>query len=164
MKLPKIMQTQVAPKNTHMMQEREQMTDTSPETFFEKVLPKLFKPKKAKRWNRTIQYHITDAGDWYIVVEDQQISVHKGTIENPQMVVEGPWEVIKGIYTGEYFAPKELSNGSFRVEGPMTDHIKWSRIINKWVILEPIPEGERAVEVTETPTAEVPSEEVETRR
>ncbi|MCF2138116.1 MAG: SCP2 sterol-binding domain-containing protein [Candidatus Thorarchaeota archaeon] len=142
------------------------MADTSPETFFEKALPKLFRPKKAKKWNRTIQYHITDAGDWYIIVEDQQIAVHKGNIENPQMVVEGPWEVIKGVYTGEYFAPKELSKGTFKIEGPMMDHIKWSKIVSKWVILDDISDDEKeeeAAETTEAPAAEESEKQVKTR-
>ncbi len=140
------------------------MQDTSPETFFEKVLPKLFNPKKAKRWNRTIQYHVTDAGDWYIVVENQTITVHKGTVDNPQMVVEGPWEVIKGIYTGVYFAPKALSEGTFKVKGPMTDHIKWSRMVSKWIVPEEPVEVVAGEAVEASPTEVTASEKVERRQ
>lgn len=107
------------------------MSDITAEQFFEEILPTLFKPKKAKRWNRTIQYHVTDVGDWYVVIQDQTMTVHKGTIDNPQMVVEATWDVLRRVYTGELFAPTAISSGELKVQGPMSDHIKWSKVISK---------------------------------
>ena len=108
------------------------LTEVDAKTFFEKIFPTLFNPKAAKGWNRTIQFDITDAGTWCVEVRDQQVTVREGPCPKAQMGVKASFETILGIYTGKLFAPTALSKKLLQVTGPLTDHMKMSKVFHKW--------------------------------
>jgi putative sterol carrier protein len=98
-------------------------------------LPNIFEPKKAKGWNRVIEFKLTgeEPGDFTVVIENQNIKVMEGSAPEGtkvNMTVFAESQYIVQMFTGEV-PPMTLVNGKkISMKGSIVDSMSFSRIWN----------------------------------
>jgi putative sterol carrier protein len=91
----------------------------TPKEFFEKVLPKRFKPEKAGDIDVTAQINITgpNGGDWAVIIKNQKLEVKEGTHPSPTLkltITEADYmDLINGKISGE----KAFITGKLKFQG-----------------------------------------------
>lgn len=96
------------------------------------TLPSIFKPEKAKGWNRVILFDLQGAepSQWTLTVENGACTVEKGQTKEPKLTIQGNSEHIVEMFTG-VTAPMKLVNAKLlKMKGPMMDSIAFSGLWN----------------------------------
>ncbi len=97
-----------------------------------KTLPAIFKPEKAKGWNRVILFDL--AGDepskWTVTIENGACTVEEGQTKEPKLTISGNSEYICQMFTGETPPMKLVNAKLLRMKGPMMDSIAFSGLWN----------------------------------
>jgi putative sterol carrier protein len=95
-------------------------------------LPSLFKPEKAKGWNRVILFDLQgeEPSKWTLTIENGAATVEEGANKTPKLTIVGNSEYIVQMFTGET-PPMKLVNGKLiKMQGPMMDAIAFSGLWN----------------------------------
>ena len=95
-------------------------------------LPAIFKPEKAKGWNRVILFDLggEEPSKWTLTIQDGAATVEEGETATPKLVITGNSEHIVQMFTGEV-PPMKLVNGrKVKMKGPMMDSIAFSGLWN----------------------------------
>ena len=96
------------------------------------TLPKIFKPEKAKGWNRVILFDLVgqEPSKWTLVIQDCSASVEEGETRTPRLVITGNSEHIVQMFTGEVPPMKLVNAKLLKMKGPMMDSIAFSGLWN----------------------------------
>ena len=95
-------------------------------------LPNLFKPEKAKGWNRVILFDLQgqEPSQWTLTIQDGVATVEEGQTKPPKLVITGNSEYIVQMFTGEVPPMKLVNAKMIRMQGPMMDSIAFSGLWN----------------------------------
>ena len=96
------------------------------------TLPNIFKPEKAKGWNRVILFDLQgqEPGKWTLTVQDGKATVEAGETKPPKLVISGNSEHIVQMFTGEVPPMKLVNAKLLKMKGPMMDSIAFSGLWN----------------------------------
>ncbi|NTU79871.1 MAG: SCP2 sterol-binding domain-containing protein [Chloroflexales bacterium] len=95
-------------------------------------LPKIFKPEKAKGWNRVILFDLDgeEPSKWTLTIEHGQAVIEAGNSKTPKLTVNGHSEHVIQMFTGEV-PPMKLVNAKLvRMKGPLMDSMAFSGLWN----------------------------------
>jgi putative sterol carrier protein len=95
-------------------------------------LPSLFKPEKAKGWNRVILFDLQgqEPSQWTLTIQDGTATVEEGQTKEPKLVISGNSEHIVQMFTGEVPPMKLVNAKLLKMKGPMMDAIAFSGLWN----------------------------------
>ncbi len=103
------------------------MTETkTPKEFFEKVLPKRFKPDKSAGVDITVQINITgpNGGDWVVTIKNQKLQVKEGKHPSPTLALEMAEADYMNLVNGKINGEKAFLTGKLRFKGNITLALK----------------------------------------
>jgi putative sterol carrier protein len=91
----------------------------TPEEFFEKVLPRRFKPDKALDIDVTVQINITgpNGGDWVVTIKNQKLDVKEGTHPSPTLELNMAETDYMDLVNGKMSGEKAFITGKLRFKG-----------------------------------------------
>jgi putative sterol carrier protein len=95
-------------------------------------LPTIFKPEKAKGWNRVILFDLSgeEPSKWTLTIKDGSATVEEGETKPPRLTITGNSEHLVQMFTGEV-PPMKLVNAKLvKMKGPMMDSIAFSGLWN----------------------------------
>lgn len=95
-------------------------------------LPSLFRPEKAKGWNRVILFDLQgeEPSKWTLTIQDGVATVEEGETKPPKLVISGNSEYIVQMFTGETPPMKLVNAKLLKMKGPMMDSIAFSGLWN----------------------------------
>lgn len=95
-------------------------------------LPGLFRPEKAKGWNRVILFDLVgqEPSKWTLTIQDGVASVEEGATKTPRLTISGNSEHIVQMFTGEVPPMKLVNAKLLKMQGPMMDAIAFSGLWN----------------------------------
>lgn len=95
-------------------------------------LPGLFRPEKAKGWNRVILFDMIgqEPSKWTLTIQDGAASVEEGATKTPRLTISGNSEHIVQMFTGEVPPMKLVNAKLLKMQGPMMDAIAFSGLWN----------------------------------
>jgi putative sterol carrier protein len=95
-------------------------------------LPSLFKPEKAKGWNRVILFDLQgqEPSKWTLTIQDGVATVEEGQTKPPKLTISGNSEHIVQMFTGEVPPMKLVNAKLLKMQGPMMDAIAFSGLWN----------------------------------
>jgi len=96
-------------------------------------LPNLFKPEKAKGWNRIILFDLKgqEPSQWTLTIQNGVASIEEGQTKAPRLTISGNSEHIVQMFTGEVPPMKLVNAKLLKMQGPMMDAIAFSGL---WAI------------------------------
>ena len=91
----------------------------TPKEFFEKVLPKRFKPDKAGVIDVTVQIKIIgpNGGDWIVTIKNQKLEVKEGTHPSPTLELKMAEADCMDMVNGEMSGEEAFLTGKLRFKG-----------------------------------------------
>ncbi|MBW6474317.1 MAG: SCP2 sterol-binding domain-containing protein [Anaerolineaceae bacterium] len=95
-------------------------------------LPNIFKPEKAKGWNRIILFDLEgeEPSQWTLTIENGTASIEEGNTKQPKLTILGKSEHIVQMFTGEVPPMKLVNAKLIKMKGPMMDAIAFSGLWN----------------------------------
>lgn len=95
-------------------------------------LPSIFKPEKAKGWNRIILFDLKgeEPSQWTLTIEGGTATVEEGNTKTPKLTIVGNSEHIVQMFTGEVPPMKLVNAKLIKMQGPMMDAIAFSGLWN----------------------------------
>jgi len=95
-------------------------------------LPNLFKPEKAKGWNRVILFDLSgdEPSKWTLIIENGVAAVEEGQTRPPRLTITGNSQHIVQMFTGEVPPMKLVNAKLLKMQGPMMDAIAFSGLWN----------------------------------
>ena len=95
-------------------------------------LPTLFKPEKAKGWNRVILFDLKgqEPSKWTLTIQDCKAAIEEGETKPPKLTILGNSEYIVQMFTGEVPPMKLVNAKLLSMKGPMMDSIAFSGLWN----------------------------------
>ncbi len=110
-----------------MKKEEKQMDATTPREFFEKVLPKRFKPEKAAGIDVTVQVAISgpNGGNWIVKIKDQKISVAEAAVDSAcKLSLKMKEKDYLDLVNGKISAEKAFFSGKVHFKGDIALALK----------------------------------------
>jgi putative sterol carrier protein len=103
---------------------------TIKETIFN--LPNLFRPEKAKGWNRVILFDLggQEPSKFTLTIENGTATVEEGQTKTPKLTITGNSEYLVQMFTGETPPMKLVNAKLIKMQGPMMDAIAFSGLWN----------------------------------
>ena len=95
-------------------------------------LPNIFKPEKAKGWNRVILFDLAgeEPSKWTLTIQDGVAAVEEGETAKPRLTITGNSEHLVQMFTGEVPPMKLVNAKKVKMKGPMMDSIAFSGLWN----------------------------------
>lgn len=95
-------------------------------------LPSIFKPEKAKGWNRVILFDLGGAepSKWTLTIDHGVATVEAGQTKTPKLTILGNSEHVVQMFTGEVPPMKLVNAKLLKMQGPMMDAIAFSGLWN----------------------------------
>ncbi|HEY9090019.1 MAG TPA: SCP2 sterol-binding domain-containing protein [Anaerolineaceae bacterium] len=95
-------------------------------------LPSLFRPEKAKGWNRVILFDLggEEPSKWTLTIENGTAKVEEGQTKPPKLTILGNSEYVVQMFTGETPPMKLVNAKLLKMQGPMMDAIAFSGLWN----------------------------------
>lgn len=95
-------------------------------------LPNLFRPEKAKGWNRIILFDLggQEPSKWTLTIQNGTASVEEGQTKPQRLTILGNSEYIVQMFTGEVPPMKLVNAKLLKMQGPMMDAIAFSGLWN----------------------------------
>ena len=75
-------------------------------------------------WERTALLMLKEGGEYHFIVKDNNITVHEGSLENPDMKIQSDEETIRKLFLEEMSAASALLKRKLKVKGSATDLMK----------------------------------------
>lgn len=88
------------------------MTDTTLDK-----LQRRFDADAARGMHEVFQFHFSDAGDHYLVVDDGRLAVHEGEHEDPSVSLSLSSDTLKGVMSGEISGMSAFMSGKLKATG-----------------------------------------------
>jgi putative sterol carrier protein len=91
----------------------------TPKEFFEKVLPRRFKPDKALGIDVIVQVNITgpNGGDWVVTIKNQKLEAKEGTHPSPTLELDMAETDYIDLVNGKMSGEKAFLTGKLRFKG-----------------------------------------------
>lgn len=98
----------------------------TPREFFEKSLPKKFKPEKAAGIDIVTQLEVSgpEGGNWVITIKNQKLQVTEGTASSPSLALKMSCLDFLDIVNGKLSAEKAVFSGKIQFKGNITIALK----------------------------------------
>ncbi|WP_277810628.1 SCP2 sterol-binding domain-containing protein [Chromohalobacter canadensis] len=90
------------------------MADAS--TVIEKLQSR-FDPAAARGMNDIFQFHISDADDYYLHIQDGTLDVQQGEHDDPSVSLTTDTETLKGVMSGEINGMQAFMSGKLKATG-----------------------------------------------
>jgi putative sterol carrier protein len=102
------------------------MEASTPKEFFNNILPKRFKPEKAKGIDVTVQIDINgeNSGNWIITIKDQKIEAKEGIHQSPNLSLKMTTKDYLDLVNGKISAEKAFFSGKIQFKGNITLALK----------------------------------------
>ncbi|MGY5875842.1 MAG: SCP2 sterol-binding domain-containing protein [Candidatus Thorarchaeota archaeon] len=103
------------------------MTQDLLELMRERIAVGLSEPETVKHldeWDRTALLMLKDGRHYHFIVKDKNITVHEGTIEEPDMKIQSDEETIRKLFLEEMRAEVALIKRKLKVKGSTRDLMK----------------------------------------
>ncbi len=75
-------------------------------------------------WERTALLMLKDGPEYHFIVKDNNITVHEGTIDNPDMKIESDEDTVRKLFLEEMSAASALLKRKLKVKGSASDLMK----------------------------------------
>ncbi len=75
-------------------------------------------------WERTALLTLKEGREYHFIVKDDNITVHEGGIENPDMMIQSDGETIRKLFLEEMSAAGALLKRKLKVKGSASDLMK----------------------------------------
>ncbi|MFW9845617.1 MAG: SCP2 sterol-binding domain-containing protein [Candidatus Thorarchaeota archaeon] len=75
-------------------------------------------------WERTAQLVLKEGSRYHFLVKDNDITVHEGEIDNPDMMIQSDEDTIRKLFLEEMTAAGALLKRKLKVKGSASDLIK----------------------------------------
>ena len=97
------------------------------------MLPGVYEAAKIKGVNTSVQMNITgaEAGNWYVVTNDDKLTVTKGNLPDPEITVAADSADILAVAEGKLDPMKAFMLGKLKVKGDMTEVMKLVQLFIK---------------------------------
>ncbi|PRY65552.1 SCP-2 sterol transfer family protein [Vreelandella songnenensis] len=76
-----------------------------------------FNPDAAKGMHEIFQFHFSDAGSHYLVIDDGSLDVHEGEHDDPSVSLSMSTDTLKGIMSGEINGMTAFMTGKLKATG-----------------------------------------------
>ncbi len=95
-------------------------------------LPALFRPEKARGWNRVILFDLggEEPSKWTLTIQDGIATVEEGSTKPPRLTILGNSEYIVQMFNGETPPMKLVNDKLLKMQGPIMDAIAFSGLWN----------------------------------
>jgi putative sterol carrier protein len=87
--------------------------------------------EKFEDFNKTLQFHIKDIGDFKFIIEDQKARIEEGEDETSSMQVITDSDTIIGITKGEIDPMDAFMNGELEAKGNIPDLSKFQILMEE---------------------------------
>lgn len=75
-------------------------------------------------WERTALLMLKEGREYHFIVKDNTITVHEGSLENPDMKIQSDEDTIRKLFLEEMSAASALLKRKLKVKGSATDLMK----------------------------------------
>ncbi len=103
------------------------MTDELLELMKEKLADGLEREKTKEAidgWERTALLMLKEGSEYHFIVKDNTITIHEGSIDNPDMKIQSDEETIRKLFMEEMSAAGALLKRKLKVKGSASDLMK----------------------------------------
>ncbi len=103
------------------------MTDELLELMQERIAIGLEREKTMeaiKDWERTALLMLKDGSEYHFIVKDNNITVHTGGIDEPDMKIQSDVDTIRKLFLEEMSAASALLKRKLKVKGSASDLMK----------------------------------------
>ena len=103
------------------------MTDELLELMQEKLAEGLEKEKAREAiqdWERTVLLTLKNGSLYHFLIADNNITIHAGSIENPDMQIQSDADTISKLFLEEISAASALLKRKLKIKGSATDLMK----------------------------------------
>ena len=102
------------------------MEANTTQEFFKEILPKRFKPEKAKGVNVTVQVTIINGEqeNWITSIKDQIMKVDEGIYPEPELTLKMSKKDFLDLVNGKISAEKAFFSGKINFKGNITLALK----------------------------------------
>lgn len=102
------------------------MEASTPKEFFNSILPKRFKPERAKGIDVTVQININgeNGGNWIITIKEQKLEVKEGIHPSPNLSLKMAEKDYLDLVNGKISAEKAFFSGKVQFKGNITLALK----------------------------------------
>jgi len=102
------------------------MDVNTPKEFFERVLPKRFKPDKAAGIDVIVQVEVTgsNGGNWVVTIKNQEIDIKEGLNPSPNLSLKMKEKDYMDLVNGKISAEKAFFSGKVHFKGDISLALK----------------------------------------
>ena len=75
-------------------------------------------------WERTAQLSLKEGPEYHFIVKDNNITVHEGPIDEPDMRIQSDEETVRKLFLEEMSAAAALLKRKLKVKGSASDLMK----------------------------------------
>jgi putative sterol carrier protein len=102
------------------------MDVNTPKEFFERVLPKRFKPDKAAGIDVIVQVEVTgsNGGNWVVTIKNQEIDIKEGLYPSPNLLLKMKEKDYMDLVNGKISAEKAFFSGKVHFKGDISLALK----------------------------------------
>ena len=102
------------------------MDVNTPKEFFERVLPKRFKPDKAAGIDVIVQVEVTgsNGGNWVVTIKNQEIDIKEGLHPSPNLSLKMKEKDYMDLVNGKISAEKAFFSGKVHFKGDIALALK----------------------------------------
>lgn len=103
------------------------MTDELLELMQKKLTEGLEREKTQEAingWERTAHLMLKEGPEYHFIVADNNITIHPGSIDNPDMKIQSDEETIRKLFNEEMSAAGALLKRKLKVKGSASDLMK----------------------------------------
>ena len=114
-------------KVTTSNQEEMKMTEDLLELMRERIVIGLEREKTKEAlegWERTAQLTLKDGREYHFIVKDNNITVHEGPIDSPNMRIQSDEDTVRKLFVEEMSAAAALLRRKLKVKGSASDLMK----------------------------------------
>lgn len=80
--------------------------------------------KAIEGWERTAILMLKEGGTYHFIVKDNNITIHEGPLENPDMKIQSDEATIRKLFLEEISAASALMKRKLKVKGSASDLMK----------------------------------------
>jgi putative sterol carrier protein len=103
------------------------MTDDLLELMRERITVGLQREKTIEAiqgWERTAQLTLKEGPQYHFIVKDNNITVHEGPVDEPDMSIESDEDTIRKLFLEEMSATSAIFKRKLKVKGATSDLMK----------------------------------------
>lgn len=98
----------------------------TPKEFFEKILPKRFKPEKAKNIDVIVNVEILgkNGGQWVVIIKNKELKIKEGSHASPSIYLKINEKDYLDIINGKLSGEKAFFSGKLKLNGNISQALR----------------------------------------